>query len=180
MRKLKIISFILFLIFFTLVLRFLFILNQNNFTISVENKNIFKNMLLDDVIENYRKIFISENLTVTSFEKKENKEGILLYSEIYSRNLPVFEIQYDNLNVNSLKLKIDDIQRENIEDVVKILSLAIQVSDISITKEEAHKIIINMIKEFVNTDNSVTLSYENNLIYILSIVNNNSLEFKIK
>lgn len=175
----KTIFFILFILSFSYIIYYS--LNYNKEIVLIEeNKNIFKNMLLDDVISNYNNFFINEKYLVSEFVNRENKDTIFLYSEISFKNNIIFEIQYDNLNVTTLTLKMNDVDIENIKDMANLIALTIQVSDISINKEEAEKIVINMMQEFSNTNETVFLSYPNELIYTLSILNNNELEFKVK
>ncbi|CAM3142556.1 hypothetical protein STFE110948_03805 [Streptobacillus felis] len=176
-----------FLIVLLLLLSMIFVLNRyvistKKYTIPIEsvNKNIFKNKLLDDVIEDFDKKYKSTKFEISKFTNKEVDSNIYFYSQIFGYTESYFIIEYNDFEVTQLIFNFSNASKENFEDITEIIYLLIEISDNDIKSVEAKSIILNMFKELKNNKDRVTLVYDNNLVYTLNIFNNNSIRFTIK
>ncbi|WP_156299383.1 hypothetical protein [Streptobacillus canis] len=159
-----------------------FVISTNNNTIAIEsvNKNIFKNMLLDNVIEEFNKKYGPTKYDVSKFVNKEVDSNIYFYSQIFGYTESYFIIQYNDFEVTQLVFNFSNAKKEDLEDITEIISLMVQISDSDIKEIESKAIVLNMFKEFEHNKDTVTLIYDNNLIYSLNIFNNNSIRFTIR
>ena len=136
------------------------------------NNNIYKNKIIEDVIESFNLKFNNSKFELSEFENNEVNSIIYFTSQIYNFDEAYFIIEYKNFDFNNIKNK-------NFDDVVDIISKLIEISDSSINTATSHKIIINMMNKFKDSKHNVTLIYNNSLTYSLTIKNNNGLEFSI-
>ncbi|WP_064579795.1 hypothetical protein [Streptobacillus moniliformis] len=159
-----------------------YITSKENNSIAIENvnKKIFKNMLLDNIIEDFNKKFGPTKYDVSKFVNRELDSNIYFYSQIFGYTESYFIIQYNDFRVTQLVFNFSNVKKENLEDITEIISLLIQISDGDIEEVEAKTIIVNMFKEFEKNKDTVTLVYDNKLIYTLNIFNNNSIKFSVR
>ncbi|WP_073508067.1 hypothetical protein [Streptobacillus notomytis] len=162
--------------------KYVTIKQNNNISIEIENvnKKIFKNMLLDDVIEEFNKKFEPTKYDISKFVNRELDSNIYFYSQIFGYTESYFIIQYNDFEVTQLVFNFSNVKKKNLEDISEIISLLIQISDGDIDEIEAKTIVVNMFKEFQKNKDTVTLVYDNKLIYELNIFNNNSIKFNIR
>ncbi|CAM3123971.1 hypothetical protein [Streptobacillus ratti] len=153
---------------------------SNIIAIEDVNKKIFKNILLDNVIEDFNKKFGPTKYDISKFVNREIESNIYFYSQLFGYSESYFIIQYNDFGVTQLVFNFSNVKKENLEDLTEIISLLIQISDGDIEEVEAKTIIVNMFKEFNKNKDTVTLVYDNKLIYELNIFNNNSIKFSIR
>ena len=116
---------------------------------------------------------------MSEFENNEVNSIIYFTSQIYNFDEAYFIIEYNNFEIRKINFYFNNIKKENLDDVVDIVSKLIEISDSSINSSTSHKIVINMMNKFKSSKYNVTLIYNNGLTYSLTIKNNNGLEFNI-
>lgn len=151
--------------------------NNTNLTIQ---KNIFKNRLLDDIIEEFYLRFNFNNNLITNFTNKEIDNTIYFYSQLTSNNEAYFIIEYKDFEIKKLQFNFTNASKNDLDSIYKIISTLISISDINISSNEANKIILNMMKRFEKNNENVIFVYENNLIYSINIADNNTFIFTIE
>lgn len=144
------------------------------------DKSIFKNKLIDEIKKDFVYSFSKENYNISKFHNENIDSNIFFFSKIEEFNNSILIIEYSDFTIKKLSLKFENIEKENIDLIAKMMAILIEVSDENISKADSYKIIINMMNEFEKSKQEVTLLYTNNIIYSLNIVNNNSLEFIVK
>lgn len=147
---------------------------------SIKDKDVFKNRIVEDVVNEFEETFGNSKFDISKFEIQDLDGNIYLFSQLFGYKEAYFIIQYNGLDVSSISFQFNDVNKSNLDDIIEIISLLIKLSDNNITNEEAKKIVINMFKEFNNSNYSVNLSYINNVTYTLNIINNNSLKFYMR
>lgn len=147
--------------------------------VKVINNNIYKNKIIDDVIESLNLKFKNSKFKLSEFENNEINSIIYFTSQIYNFDEAYFIIEYNNFEVRKINFYFNNIKNNNFDDVTEIISKLIEVSDNSINSSTSHKIILNMMNKFKKSNYNVSLIYNNGLTYSLTIKNNNSLEFNI-
>ena len=143
------------------------------------NNNIYKNKIIEDVIESFNLKFNNSKFELSEFENNEVNSIIYFTSQIYNFDEAYFIIEYKNFEINKINFYFNNIKNKNFDDVVDIISKLIEISDSSINTATSHKIVINMMNKFKDSKYNVTLIYNNSLTYSLTIKNNNGLEFSI-
>ena len=143
------------------------------------NNNIYKNKIIEDVIESFKLKFNNSKFELSEFENNEVNSIIYFTSQIYNFDEAYFIIEYNNFEIRKINFYFNNIKKENLDDVVDIVSKLIEISDSSINSSTSHKIVINMMNKFKSSKYNVTLIYNNGLTYSLTIKNNNGLEFNI-
>ena len=143
------------------------------------NNNIYKNKIIEDVIESFKLKFNNSKFELSEFENNEVNSIIYFTSQIYNFDEAYFIIEYNNFEIRKINFYFNNIKKENLDDVVDIVSKLIEISDSSINSFTSHKIVINMMNKFKSSKYNVTLIYNNGLTYSLTIKNNNGLEFNI-
>ncbi|CAM3561652.1 hypothetical protein [Pseudostreptobacillus hongkongensis] len=180
----KVISFII--ILSILILSNFYILNyrsNNNANKNTEikiNKNIFKNRLLDDVIDEFNLKFNSSKFVISNFSSNEIESNIYFYSQIKGYEEAYLLIEYKDFDVTRISFHFTNARSEYFNDISNIMTLLVKISDLDIKTKEAQQIIINMFSKFQKGRDNVTLIYDNNLVYSINITDNNNIEFNIK
>ena len=116
--------------------------------IEIINNNIYKNKIIEDVIESFNLKFNNSKFELSEFENNEVNSIIYFTSQIYNFDEAYFIIEYKNFEINKINFYFNNIKNENFDDVVDIISKLIEISDSSINTETSHKIVINMMNKF--------------------------------
>lgn len=173
------------LIFVVLVSSFSIYLFNNYFNkkeIIVENninKNLFKNKLLDEVIDDINIKFKSSKYDITEFKNSELDSIIYFYSQISNFEEAYILIEYKEFDVTKISFNFINAKKEDFDDISKIITLLIIASNTSIQSIEAEQIVINMLAKFKEEKDTVILVYDD-LVYSININDNNNIEFSIK
>ena len=116
--------------------------------IEIINNNIYKNKIIEDVIESFNLKFNNSKFELSEFENNEVNSIIYFTSQIYNFDEAYFIIEYKNFEINKINFYFNNIKNKNFDDVVDIISKLIEISDSSINTETSHKIVINMMNNF--------------------------------
>lgn len=144
------------------------------------SKTVFKNDLLENLINKLRTISKENEIELSNFNfvKVQNKT----YFKIVTPDLEnsSYMIAYEGISVIELYANIGIINEDDIENVEKISTMLIEISDRSITKEEAKRIFAMLSSKLDKDHSSASIAYTNGLTYSLDITEFGGLILSIK
>ena len=77
------------------------------------NNNIYKNKIIEDVIESFKLKFNNSKFELSEFENNEVNSIIYFTSQIYNFDEAYFIIEYNNFEIRKINFYFNNIKKEN-------------------------------------------------------------------
>lgn len=153
---------------------------KNEMTVIRANKKIFKNELMEDVLnrlkENCDEFGI--NLEDISLIKSDNRT----YLKVGIKDIPNSDylIHYEGMNVTKLYANISKVDENNLDKISLIVGAMIKTSDHSMTTVDAVQIYSELLTSINKNKNVSQLKLKNGLIYSLEVTETQGIIVIIK
>ncbi len=145
--------------------------------IELENKkeeakrSVFFNNSIDTIIQNFDKKSKENNIAIGKFEKLNFDNRNYYYSKINSKedSNSNYILDYQGVNVSGMFLKVGVVTGQNLATIENMVVNLIQVSDSTVTDDEAKKIYAQVLAKMDDNGLESSILYPNGVIYSAKI-----------